>query len=85
MTTTGVAVVTMSPLMHPPQQHAASAVAAATSSSSSSESNSAHKYGQQPGGDTLTDFVTLVCQETAAVSLAPDVIILHRSLDAIRP
>lgn len=22
-----------------------------------------HKYGQQPGGDTLSDFVTLVCQE----------------------
>ena len=24
-----------------------------------------HKYGEAPGGDTLTDFVTLVCQEAS--------------------
>ena len=32
--------------------------------SSLSPEGSAEKYGQAPGGDSLTDFVTLVCQET---------------------
>lgn len=45
------ATVTLAPMQHPPMP------------TSSGDNNAPHKYGQQPGGDTLTDFVTLVCQE----------------------
>ena len=39
---------------------------------SSEVNGAAHKYGQQPGGDTLTEFVTLVCQETNNSGLVSD-------------
>ena len=56
VTTFPVATVTLSSMQHQ---------ASASSSAASNNNNApAHKYGQQPGGDTLTDFVTLVCQET---------------------
>ena len=45
--------------VHGPSSHMSSL------SPGGSVEGAAIKYGQAPGGDSLTDFVTLVCQETS--------------------
>ena len=57
--------------MHPLPPPSASSESSGAPIGAAAVAAAAHKYGQQPGGDTLSDFVTLVCQEAsnaAAVS-----------------